>query len=201
MILTFRITAINILVLLTVDMLFGNPGNLPPYKIRENDLISVVIYGHEDLTIKQRIRRDGNISIPLIGSVNVLDLTIREAEEIISKNYVDQKFLKDPKVIVSVSENGIREVYIMGEVKKAGSVALKSNEDTLAITAAIASAGGFTDIAKRNEVKVIRGHGNEETLLVVNVDDFINPNIRSGSRPKQFVLFPGDVVFVPRRIF
>ena len=42
------------------------PANLPPHKIRTNDLVNISIYGEPDLARTVRVGSDGAIRLPLL---------------------------------------------------------------------------------------------------------------------------------------
>tara|TARA_B100001093_G_scaffold445692_1_gene449459 strand:- start:3015 stop:3560 length:546 start_codon:yes stop_codon:yes gene_type:complete len=180
----------------------GGNENHKFYKIRENDLVTVSVHGHPDLLTTQRIDQDGLIQIPLVGVIKIGGISVRDAEKHIVEAFVNGKFLRSPQVIVSIIEFMAREISVMGEVKKPGPVVLDPDKDRMLITVAIAKAGGLTDIAKSNAVRVVRQNSEgEEFLIEVDLDQFIKPGDFKKGRKKQFILIAGDVVVVPRRLF
>ena len=58
--------------------------------------------------------------LPLAGKVHLQGLSIADASSVIQKRLVDLRFVKDPKVTVSIAEYATRGVSILGEVKKPG---------------------------------------------------------------------------------
>jgi protein involved in polysaccharide export with SLBB domain len=89
-------------------------------------------------------------------------------------------------------------VMVLGQVGKQGKQVLPPEAVTLTIVEAITSAGGFTRIAKGDAVRVTRKdeRGGEQSFTV-NVEKAIEG--RASGEP--FLLQPGDVVFVPERVF
>jgi polysaccharide export outer membrane protein len=85
-------------------------------------------------------------------------------------------------------------VYVHGEVKTPG--AIKSTSD-LTVLRAISQVGGVTPLGARGRVEILRGPGEKKERIVVDVDKMMgapneNPDVR---------LKPGDIIFVPQRLF
>ncbi|MCX7886317.1 MAG: polysaccharide export protein [Verrucomicrobiae bacterium] len=165
------------------------------YRIQPSDLLDIHVYQEPDLSLKVRVRPDGKISYPLLGSVAVAGLTVTEVQEKLTE-LLAKDYLVNPRVSVSVEPATSQKVLIIGQVKNPGSYEIPRHE-TLTVLQLIARAGGFTDIAAQNRVTVIRGEGSKQKRIVVNVPAIIS----SGDRSKDIVLEPGDVVSVPETFF
>jgi polysaccharide biosynthesis/export protein len=87
-----------------------------------------------------------------------------------------------------------RFVNIMGEVKKPGNYDYRLG---LTVLNAILEAGGFTEYAAKNKVKVIKKVGDKQKVLVARLDDLV----KSGSLAEDMLLDPGDLVVVPQSLF
>jgi polysaccharide export outer membrane protein len=134
---------------------------------------------HEEL-----IKEDGNITLPLIGSVKALGRTAGELQNEIHDLYVPKYYVR---LTVTVKPGDL-VYYVRGEVKQPGRQ-LYVGETT--VTKAITSAGDFTDFAS-HKVTLIRASGGN---IKVNVDKALeDPTLD----PQ---IYPGDQVTVPRRIF
>ena len=130
------------------------------------------------------INEDGNISLPLVGSIKAGGLTASELAERIQANYVPRYYVRcNAAVLVSA-----RFLYVGGEVRNPGR--FPWSEDTTLLKA-ISTASGFTDFANRQKVQLIRGG----KLEVYNCEDLQrNP-------AKDPPVRPGDTITVPRSIF
>lgn len=87
-----------------------------------------------------------------------------------------------------------RFVNIMGEVKKPGNYDYRLG---LTVLNAILEAGGFTEYAAKNKVKVIKKVGDKQKVMVARLDDLV----KSGSLEEDMLLDPGDLVVVPQSLF
>jgi polysaccharide export outer membrane protein len=99
-----------------------------------------------------------------------------------------EKYVRHPRVTVTVQEIHSRVVYVTGEVLRPGAYALA---DTIDVVQLIARAGGVTAYAKRKSVYVLRsGSG-----LRAKVD--YNKVLRGQRLEENVQLNPGDTVVVP----
>jgi len=165
------------------------------YRIQPSDLLDINVYREPDLCLKIRVSQNGSISYPLLGSITVVGLTAAELQEKLTK-LLGKDYLVDPRVTVSVETSSTQRVIIIGQVKTPGSYDIPANE-TLTILQLVARAGGFTDLAAQGKITVIRGEGNKQKKILVNISEII----RSGDKNKDIALEPGDIVSVPETLF
>lgn len=168
------------------------------YRLFARDLVRVSVHGEEDLkSLDRRIDGAGRISLPLISSVEIKGLTPAAAEAAIAKVFIDEQILIRPQVSVTVIEYSPREISVLGQVREPGKIALPIEAASLSIVEAVSKAGGFTRIAKSDSVRVTRIDENgAEVSTVVDVSRLLD-----GRGGETYALLPGDVVFVPERIF
>ena len=130
-----------------------------------------------------RIQDDGTITLPYIGSVTAVGKTAGELQKEIHDLYVPKYF---PALSVTVKGEATY-FYVDGEVQQRGQ---KEYPGEMTIVKAIAAAGGFTDFAKQTKVRLTRGSHTE----TINVKKAIQD-------PRYDVpVYPGDKIYVPRRI-
>lgn len=139
------------------------------YRLSTGDVISVTVFNEPELGLKDaKISDDGNISVPLLGQVQVKGKTVIEVESLLTKLFGDD-YLKKPSVTVAVSE--YRPFYINGEIKKPGSYAFRTN---MTVQMAITIAGGFTERASKKEIYLLP-EGNESQRRQVTLGDEVQP--------------------------
>jgi polysaccharide export outer membrane protein len=181
-------------------LMSGQAGNV--YRLAPFDKVKVSVYGEEDLSSEQLISDNGEVHLPLIGAINIGEHTIAQAAKMIEQAFVQQEYLRKPVVTISIEEFSSKTVTVMGEVGRPGTVTLTPGQNGLPIQIAIAEAGGFKNTAKTGEVMVTRAKvpQGEAITLVVDVDDLLSSR-RKEDAPTSILIRPGDVVFVPRRVF
>ena len=125
------------------------------YRLGASDQIRITVFGEPELSGEYLLDGTGTVSLPLIGEVTALDLTIREFEGAIAQRYSDG-YLRDPRVNAEVMN--YRPFYILGEVRTPGEYPYTSG---LTILNAVATAGGFTYRAN-DDVILIRGANDDQ---------------------------------------
>jgi protein involved in polysaccharide export with SLBB domain len=176
------------------------PSATSEYRLFPRDLVRVTVHGEPELKdLDRRIDGGGRVSLPFISPVEIQGLTTAEAEMRIQRDYIDQQILIRPQVSVTVVEYDTREVSVLGQVRTPGRIAFPKEATNLSIIDAVSKAGGFTRIARTDSVRVTRKNGVNSTETSVTVDVARMFDGRGGGTP--FLLLPGDIVFVPERIF
>ncbi len=176
-----------------------SPAEANRYRMYVRDLVRVAVHGEPEMTVDRRIDGQGEINVPLIGQVKVAGLTASAAQELISKRYREEEIFIRPQVVVSLIEYSPKEVMVLGEVTKQGKQSLPPESAAISIVEVITSAGGFTRIAKGDAVRVTRKDDQGvEQATTINVERLIDGRGKSG---ETFMLQPGDVVYVPERVF
>jgi protein involved in polysaccharide export with SLBB domain len=160
--------------------------------IGPGDVFDVRVYGEEGLTGTYRVASDGTVDYPLLGTISVQGMTPTEVTRRISDGLVSGQFLKNPNVSVFVKEYSSKKISIFGQVNKPGTF---QYVDGMSIVEAISIAGGFTSMARPNDVAVTRVINSVEKKFLVPVEAI------GQGRASNFVLRPGDIVFVPQRVF
>ena len=161
------------------------------YRIGVGDLLQVEVYDEPDLTRETRVLTDGTISLPLLGSVRALGLTVGELEKSVTKR-LGEKYLVNPQVTVAVKE--FSRIYVFGEVKNPGAFPLYGK---MTVFEAVTLAGGFTEVANRTKVKIIRERDGKETSLEVDIEKLTKRGDTSQDPPLE----ANDRVIVPRSFF
>ncbi len=171
------------------------------YKLSPFDLVKVSVYGEDDLQCEQRISDKGILSMPLLGGVQVGGYTVSEAEELVERAFVQQQYLRNPVVSISIERFAPKIVTVLGEVEKPGPVEIPHGRNGIPLLVAVAGAGGFTGTAKLTQVRVTRAsYGvSSKQIEIVNAGDLLD-SIKAGKTAAIFV-HPDDIVFVPRRVF
>lgn len=129
----------------------------PEYRVGPSDLLSVSIFQVEDLDREIRVNNGGQISLPLIGTVDAAGRTVNELESHIAAQYA-ARYLQDPQVTVFVKEFASLRVTVGGAVEKPGIYPLTSR---LTLLQALALAEGLSENASLRNVVVFRNAGGE----------------------------------------
>ncbi len=155
------------------------------------DVLEVRVYREPELSGIYQVGSEGDVVFPLCQRVVVSGLTPNGAADRF-RACLASSFLRDPQVSVVVKEYNSKKVFVFGEVQKPGTFVF---QDGMSVVQAVTIAGGFTKTAAQNATSVTRRVNGAEVKVKVNVQD-----IALGKAP-NFVLEPGDIVFVPESLF
>jgi polysaccharide biosynthesis/export protein len=156
------------------------------YKIGVGDVLHIVVWAEPQLTETAVVRPDGKVSLPLVSELEVAGQTPEAVQQTLTEQLI--KFVRKPRVTVTVQEIHSRMVYITGEVQRPGAYPLL---DAMNVVQLVARSGGLTDFAKQKQVYVLRAVNSAR----VNVN---YEKVLKGQAPQQNVeLAPGDTVVVP----
>ncbi|WOK05758.1 polysaccharide biosynthesis/export family protein [Imperialibacter roseus] len=128
------------------------------------------------------VRQDGLVKLPMVGDVDILGMTIYEAEQKLQALYSEHYI--DPYVVLRY-EN--RRVIVLGA--NGGQVIPLVNENTSLIEV-IALSGGINQGAKSQTVRLIRGNLNNPEVYMIDLSTV------SGMRSSIVRLEPGDIVYI-----
>jgi len=166
------------------------------YVLRTNDQVAVEVFGEEDLRTSTRLNGEGNLSLPLLGSVHLAGLTLAQAAAKITELY-GRDYLVNPRVNVTLVGYAKRRFTILGQVSRPGSYEMpEGSPDGVDLLEAIAMAGGYTRIAAPERVSVRRrSTKGEDEILRVDAKRLAK---RGG---ENFQVRPGDTVTVAESLF
>lgn len=180
----------------------NEPVTDPAYRLSRGDEIAVNIFNEGALSTAQRIDNRGIIRIPYAGDIQIADRTVREAETYLEKLLVEKKLLRKPMVTISVRDYASREVSVAGAVGSTGKYRMPKESSSVEIVDVILGMGGFRPTAKSDEVKVTRTlDSGEEKVITVDVESMLNPRRGDRNSPRSFLIYPGDRIFVPERLW
>jgi protein involved in polysaccharide export with SLBB domain len=161
------------------------------YQLSANDQIAVEVFGEEDLRTSARLNSDGNVSLPLLGSVRLAGLTLSQAAARLTELY-GKDYLVHPKVNVTLVGYAKRRFTVLGQVNRPGSYEMpEGSPEGIDLLEAIATAGGYTRIAAPERISIRRG----TQILRVNAK-----RLAHGGK-ENFTVLPGDTVTVGESLF
>jgi len=179
----------------------GEERKAAPYRISRGDRVSVSVLGEPELKVAgARVEPVGTVNLVLVKEVRLAGLTILEAEAAVAKAYQDGRFLRSPRVTITVEEYAPRTVIVSGKVNIQGRQEIPPNTE-FTIKDLIFKAGGFTDTARSSAVKVTRTlPDGTQKYFILDVESGIKGRANSSSKDASFVLEPDDVVYVPEKL-
>jgi polysaccharide export outer membrane protein len=158
------------------------------YRIGPEDVLQIIVWKNDTLTRNVSVRPDGMISMPLLDDIQASGRTTRELRELLTKKLAD--YVAAPEVSVVVTDVRSMKVSVIGEVPRPGRYELKSKATVLDV---LAMAGGFSQLASRTRIVVLRPDGEKMKRIPFNY----NKVITAGGEAENFYVQPGDIVVVP----
>jgi polysaccharide export outer membrane protein len=151
-------------------------GKPEPYVIGPGDILSVVVWDHPELVLPTQtysigtgpaeltlgdqaagipgypVAADGTVQFPYVGVVKVAGLTEAQARALLVRRSGD--YIQNPQITVRILGYRSKRVYVDGEVKTPGAVAITDTPMTVA--EALNRAGGMLTTADRSSIYISR---------------------------------------------
>ena len=163
------------------------------YRFYIGDQLSVSAVNRRELTVTARVDPYGYIAYPYLGQVYVKDLNSQEVAERLMRGLQEGGYYN--RVVLNVSLVAAKEqfVYILGEVKKPGPVAITGS---IPLLDAIGKAGGQTYDSEMSTVLWIRGSQSPPGVVKLDLKSLGDPRSSDPKIP-TLTLIPGDVLYIP----
>jgi len=126
------------------------------------------------------IGKSGSISFTLIGSVDVVDLTVPQLEQKLTELYKKDYFV-DPKISVIITGYATKNVTVSGAVVNPGGVPYP-DEGTISLAKAVDASGGITAMGDTNRITIVRKKGGSSVTTM--------------NKAGTLELLPGDTALV-----
>jgi polysaccharide export outer membrane protein len=191
------------------------PGD---YRIGPQDLLDINIFEAPELNRTVRVSENGEVSMPLLGGIQVAGLTARQLEAAMAARL--REYLKDPHVSVMVTAIESHPISVIGEVNKPGVFQVRGSKTLLEMLSMaqglapeagdevlVMRSAGFNRASDAEQKTVAPGHspsGNasaDESALKESPET-VSINLRHllNSRDPKFnvPVYAGDIVKVTR---
>ena len=166
------------------------PGPHTPVRLSPGDVIKV---SYADETVPdqtQKIRRDGKVSLPLVGELTAAGKRVIDFQHELISRYEGK--LDTGEVLVTL-ENGTATVTVSGFANKPGPIAF---DRPTTVYQAVMQAGGVSDYGSASNIRLTRIINGEERTETINLRPAIHGTL---IRPEY--VQDGDVIYIARSWF
>lgn len=154
------------------------------YRIGPLDKLNVTVFGVPDLTTATQVDGSGNLTMPLIGQVKAIGETPNSLAGKIAAA-LDQRYVRNPQVAVSVTEAVSALVTVEGSVVRPGQYPVVGRTTLLRM---IAASGGPSDYARLSEAVVFRTVNGQKMVARFNIKDI------RGARTTDPEIYGNDII-------
>lgn len=196
-------TQVNPPITITTDPAILFPAKREIY-LGDGDLITVHLYGNTDYVPTARIGLDGAAELPLIGTVQLQNLTINQAQALIAQKLINAGMFRDPQVSIQMVDSPNQICTVVGELH--GIVPIQGQRRLFEVLAAVGAGsnggggvGATTIVVGGNALPTTASH-----IITINRYGVAQPiTIDLGTDPAKSELanipiFPRDTIIVPR---
>lgn len=177
------------LLLITAIPLSSQEVYSQEYRIGPKDLLEINVFGLDELNKTVRVSEDGNITLPLLGEIQVEGLTKTEVEQKLAE-LLEEKYLQDPQVTLFIKEYQSKRVSVLGAVSNPGPYELLGRQTLMQI---IAKAGGMTEDASDQIIVIRQQPDGSSKSLKISVEELV----AEGDARLNIPLEAGDIVNIP----
>lgn len=169
------------------------------YVVGPQDVLSITVFDEASLSGKYVVEGDGSFAFPLVGRMQVTGMSVRDIESALAAR-LSAGYFVNPHLTVAVEQYRSQRIFVVGEVRNAGTYTLNGD---MSLIEALAKAGSTTPIAG-DDVILIRGKGATAAVMPTDrpADDVMHirlKDIQNGTpEARRLELTDGDTVYVPR---
>jgi polysaccharide export outer membrane protein len=157
----------------------------PDYAVGPGDELLIRAWGQVDIDYRTVVDRDGTISIPRVGSINVSGIKFQDLQPYL-KSTIGRIF-RNFDLSVSMGQLRSVQIFVVGQVVRPGSYTVSSLST---LVNAVFASGGPTYKGSMRNIQLKR-----RDKLVTEFDMY--DLLLKGDKSKDVQLLPGDVIFVP----
>lgn len=163
-----------------------------PYRIQPSDQLQLTYRYSPEYNQSLTVEPDGMVTIDLVGSVKIGNLTLDQARAAILEQLRTR--LNDPEIALILTDFVRPSYTVVGQVGAPGKFELHGSITALQ---AIAVAGGFKDSAKHSQVILFRRVNNDVARTrVLNLKSLMNP--KHPHLDEDVAIEPGDLLVIPK---
>ena len=163
------------------------------------DQVLITVFGQPDMSAEVTVNDNRQVTLPLIGNMQVGGLTPQAIERQVAQRLKDGEYLHNPAVSVQVRQFRSQVMSVLGEVQRPGRFPISGR---MTILDALATAGGLTPRADQSAVLIRKVVGKDGQIQKKETAFRLDQISDLSKNELDIELRNDDVVFVaPQRLF
>jgi len=158
------------------------------YRVGPDDVLEISVWRDDSLSREIIVPPDGIISFPLIGDIDVNNMTVADLRDRVTKKLTE--YIPDATVSVILKQIKSLKAYVIGKVKNPGEFGISMDSSVMQI---LSMAGGLNPYAAEDKIHVLRQTKDKTIRIPFNYDEFL----KGKNLEQNIILKRGDVVVVP----
>jgi polysaccharide biosynthesis/export protein len=159
------------------------------YILGTSDSISINLTDTDDLDGVYKIDQDGMIDLPFIGKINLNELTLSEAQNLLIQ--IIKSFYKNPDLQIGIEEFNSNKVYIVGAVRNQTTISLSEQPLSLIEAAIQANFNPSAEDKLFGTNGLLRREGKVYNINLTNA-------FKNKDEKENFYLKRNDVIFIDK---
>lgn len=166
------------------------------YRVGPDDVLEISVFewqmGEKTETLEFRVSETGDIVLPSIGAMNVVNKSVKEIQQALVEELESSNLIQNPRVAVSVKEYRSLRISVIGAVNLPGVYAIHQNVTTLLDMLTLA--GGPSADAGRAAYVLRPDEKGKQLRVAIDLEDLLE----KGNYEYNAILQGGDVIQIPR---
>src|SRR6266851_5710683 len=172
----------------TVPSTFAPVDNVPvtpDYVIGPGDEIQIRAWGQIDVDYNAAVDRDGTISVPKVGVINVAGIKASDLPAFLKT--VFGRTFRNFQLTATLGRLRSIQIFVVGQAKRPGTYTVSSLST---LVTAVFAAGGPSSKGSMRNIQLKRGN---QVAAEFDLYDLL----LSGDKSRDAKLLPGDVIYIP----
>ena len=157
----------------------------PDYIIGPDDNFTINIWGRAEEAYNVTVSRDGRITLPRLGTMDVSGLTLSELKDFLFHKL--KEYYPDFKMSITMGALRTVEVFIIGEMESPGTYSLNALSSVIS---ALFTSGGPSKNGSLRNIQLLR---NGKPVKTIDLYEFFI----KGTKEDDIRLQQGDTIFIP----
>src|SRR5947209_739238 len=172
----------------TVPSTFAPVDNVPvaaDYVVGPGDEIQIRAWGQIDVDYNAAVDRDGTISVPKVGVINVAGIKANDLPAYLKT--VFGRTFRNFQLTATLGKLRSIQIFVVGQARRPGTYTVSSLST---LVTAVFAAGGPSSKGSMRNIQLKRGN-----QVVAEFD--LYDMLLSGDKSRDAKLLPGDVIYIP----